>query len=235
MSQTPHFNLDYLMPEQAQKHVTLNDGLRRLDGLVQLSVISRALSAPPDGPINGARYLIGDAPSGAWAERAGMLALYEDTAWHFFSPRAGWRIWDEQGGALLVFDGLSWQAVYPSAASGGGENLVRRITAEYDLTQGPLASIPSHSIFLGVAARISTRIVGPHSWSLGVADGLTRFGNGLPLAQGSEIRGPADPSLIYWQPTPLVATPKGDSFSGGSLLLSLFYIDLPAPQAEDIG
>ena len=129
----------------------------------------------------------------------------------------------------MVFDGALWQPLNMGGGQGGDEMLVRRLTSEAEITDMQLANIPSHSIFLGVAVRVSRQIVGPKSWSLGVADGLTRFGNGLPLDQGSEIRGPADPSLIYWSPTPLIATPKGDAFTGGSLLLSLFYIDLPVP------
>lgn len=234
MNQTPHFNFDYLLPEQAQKHVTLNDALRRLDGLVHLAVISSTQNTPPSKPSNGARYMVGAQAIGAWSGRDASLALYEDTAWHFFTPRAGWRVWDEQTATLLVFDGKLWQPINMGAAQGGGEALVRRVTAEVNMTDAELATIPSHSIFLGVSARVSQQIVGPVSWDFGVAKGLTRFGNSLPLAQGSEIRGPADPSIIYWQPTPLLATPKGGTFTAGRLLLSLFYIDLPVPQAEDI-
>ena len=91
MSQTPHFNLDYLMPEQAQKHVTINDALRRLDGLVQLSVKNRTTSIPPAAPENGDRYLVGPEPQDAWEGASGYLALYEDTAWHFIAPHNGWR------------------------------------------------------------------------------------------------------------------------------------------------
>ena len=51
---TPRLSLPYLAAAQAQKHVTLNEGLARLDGLVQTSVESRttpAQSAPvaPEG------------------------------------------------------------------------------------------------------------------------------------------------------------------------------------------
>ena len=52
-------SLPYLLPNQAQKHVTLNDSLRRLDAIVQLSVISSDLTTPPDNPEEGDRYLRG--------------------------------------------------------------------------------------------------------------------------------------------------------------------------------
>jgi hypothetical protein len=48
---------------QAQKHITVNEALGKLDGLVQLAVQSRTVAAQPASPADG-----GDAwilPSGA--------------------------------------------------------------------------------------------------------------------------------------------------------------------------
>jgi hypothetical protein len=44
---TTHLLLPYILAAQAQKHVTHNEALRILDGLVQLSVLDRDLTAPP--------------------------------------------------------------------------------------------------------------------------------------------------------------------------------------------
>lgn len=231
MSQTPHFNLDYLMPEQAQKHVTINDALRRLDGLVQLSVKNRDTSVPPAAPENGDRYLIGTDPQDAWEGASGYLALFEDTSWHFFAPQNGWRLWDEAARRLLVFDGASWQ---PVEGAGQQSGLVRQVTTHAAITDNQLAEIPSHVIFLGLTALVLEEIKGTSRWRIGVAgDGDNRFGNGLLVAAGTEIRGPADPSLIYWQPTPLIATPEVGHFTAGRVAVSLFYIELPIPSSAD--
>lgn len=230
MSQTPHFNLDYLMPEQAQKHVTINDALRRLDGLVQLSVKNRTTSIPPAAPENGDRYLVGPEPQDAWEGASGYLALYEDTAWHFIAPQNGWRLWDEAARTLLVFDGENWQPVQ-AAGVAQPSGLVQQVTTEASVTNGQLAEIPSHVIFLGLTALVIDEITGASSWRIGVAGGTDRFGKGLGVANGTQIRGPADPSVIYWQPTPVIATPQGGQFSGGRMRLSLFYISLPIPEA----
>ena len=104
-TKTPLLGMDYLMPEQAQKHVTINDALRRLDGLVQLSVIDRSRTAPPSDPQNGDRYLIAANATGAWQRHDAKLALYEDTGWAFIAPQAGWSLWDAADEVLLVFDG----------------------------------------------------------------------------------------------------------------------------------
>jgi hypothetical protein len=44
---TTHLLLPYILAAQAQKHVTHNEALRILDGLVQLSVLDRDLTARP--------------------------------------------------------------------------------------------------------------------------------------------------------------------------------------------
>ena len=41
MDSSTNLQMPYLMPSQAQKHVTVNESLRRLDGLVQASAVSR--------------------------------------------------------------------------------------------------------------------------------------------------------------------------------------------------
>jgi hypothetical protein len=50
---TTNLLLPYILAAQAQKHVTHNEALRLLDGLVQLSVLDRDLTAPPDSPADG--------------------------------------------------------------------------------------------------------------------------------------------------------------------------------------
>ena len=50
-----HLLLPYLLAAQAQKHVTVNEALRLLDGLVQFAVLDRHLTAPPASPADGDR------------------------------------------------------------------------------------------------------------------------------------------------------------------------------------
>ena len=47
---TPNLALPLIAGNQAQKHVTVNEALRLLDGLVQLTVLDRHLTAPPASP-----------------------------------------------------------------------------------------------------------------------------------------------------------------------------------------
>ena len=65
MDASPRFSLAYLQGQQAQKHVTVNEALRRLDALVSLSVKSRTTSAEPASPMEGDAYIITASPTGA--------------------------------------------------------------------------------------------------------------------------------------------------------------------------
>jgi hypothetical protein len=113
MSTTPNLALPRILGGQAQKHVTHNEALRSLDGLVQLSVKDRHLSAPPGSPAEGDRYIVAGSPSGAWTGWAGSVALREGGAWHRLIPRNGWMAWVEDEGIILVREGSAWQRAVP--------------------------------------------------------------------------------------------------------------------------
>lgn len=102
-------SLPYLLPAQAQKHVTHNEALARLDVAVQLAVIARDVAAPPADPAQGDRYLVPVGATGAWAGRDGELAVYDLNTWSFQTPVAGWvtRVLSED--AQLRFDGTAWR------------------------------------------------------------------------------------------------------------------------------
>ncbi len=105
-----NLSLPYIQPSQAQKHVTHNEALRRLDAVVQLSVHSAALSAPPAGPApaEGARWIVATGGTGPWAGQDHSVALWDGTAWQFFAPAEGWQAYDRDSGGVLLFDGAGW-------------------------------------------------------------------------------------------------------------------------------
>lgn len=111
MSESPSLGLPYLAASQAQKHLTHNEALSMLDGLIHLAVVSRALATPPASPADGDRYLVAGSPSGDWAGHAGEVALRMEGAWRFFTPREGWRLWLADEDALIVYDGAAWNEI----------------------------------------------------------------------------------------------------------------------------
>ena len=84
---SPNLSLPYIQQNQAQKHVTHNDGMRLLDGVVQLSVLSRAQTAPPANPVAGDRYILPSGATGAWAGFDDSLAHWEENAWRIIPPK----------------------------------------------------------------------------------------------------------------------------------------------------
>lgn len=108
MEQSANLQLAFIMPSQAQKHVTHNEAIRTLDALVQLAVLDRDLPVPPGSPADGDRYLVAAGSSGAWAGREGKVAAWQDGAWTFFAPKAGWLLWVADEARLLSFDGSTW-------------------------------------------------------------------------------------------------------------------------------
>ena len=109
MPDTSHIlSLPYILPAQAQKHVTHNEALRLLDVMVQLAVLSRALNAAPAVPVIGDRYIVAAAAVGAWAGQVGKIALYTVTGWQFFTPLAGWQAHVLAESVTVVYSGLVW-------------------------------------------------------------------------------------------------------------------------------
>lgn len=113
MSATANLSLPYLAAGQAQKHVTLNESLRTLDSLVQLSVKTRGLTSPPASPVEGHRYLIPASAGGAWSGWENAVAVYVDGGWQRFQPQEGWQLYVKDENRFLVFDGSLWRAAAP--------------------------------------------------------------------------------------------------------------------------
>ena len=104
MADTPNLVLPYLAANQSQKHVTVNEALRRLDALVQITVQSAALATPPGSPTEGQRWILPGSPTGFWAGHAGQIAAWQDGAWAFYVPLDGWTAIDISTDTLLLYN-----------------------------------------------------------------------------------------------------------------------------------
>jgi len=105
---SPILGLPYLLPAQAQKHVTVNEALVLLDLLVQAAVSDRTRTVAPGAPVLGDRHIVAAGASGIWAGQDGRIAHYGPAGWEFVIPKAGWlvQILAEARGA--VFNGTLW-------------------------------------------------------------------------------------------------------------------------------
>ncbi len=120
---SPNLDLPYIMPSQAQKHVTHNEAVRALDALVQLAAASRSLQAPPAEPAQGERHIVAAGPTGAWEGHSGQVAAFQDGAWAFFVPRRGWLCHVADEDLLLIFDGTDWSALRTPLAAQDLQNI----------------------------------------------------------------------------------------------------------------
>jgi hypothetical protein len=112
---TPRLGLPYLAAGQAQKHVTLNEALARLDGLIQTAVESRAIAAQPADPADGALYILPAGATGAaWTGRpAGTLMRFEAGAWAALPVAEGCLAWIRDEGLLVARVDDAWAPVVP--------------------------------------------------------------------------------------------------------------------------
>lgn len=108
MNSSQILSLPYLQPSQAQKHVTHNEALRRLDILVQLVIEGVDALDPPALPEDGTVWALGTGTTGAWAGQDGQLAARIDGVWEFITPQAGWQSVERGTGLLRVHDGTAW-------------------------------------------------------------------------------------------------------------------------------
>lgn len=118
--QTPRFGLSYIRASQAQKEVTHNAALNKLDALVMPVVEARGGDMPPSSPAEGQSWLVGDSPAEAWTGHARELAQYIGGAWAFHDLPIGAGVWVADEGVLARRHSTGWyigQAI-PDPAGG---------------------------------------------------------------------------------------------------------------------
>jgi hypothetical protein len=235
MTKTAQFQLPLVAPAQAQKHVTVNEALARLDALAQLRVVAADVSSPPVTTVEGAGYLVPDGATGDWDSRAGQIAIWSNGGWVFVAPRPGWRAWDESRFASIVFDGAGWVADASAISLVGASTQTRVLEFEHAISTGnentTSAAIPAGAQVLGVTGRVTAAISGTLTgWRVGVAGSDNRYGSGLGLGLNSYLAGLSGSPVTYYSDTPLLLSAEGGSFSGGSLRLALHLTELVPPR-----
>lgn len=242
MTLSPRLGLSYLVPEQAQKHVTVNETFRLLDALVQMSAKQMDAATPPDAPEEGDIYALGSAPTGAWNGEGGKLALYQDSAWVFVTPKTGWRLFDISAKAHKTFDAGSWTADSTSDNSAGGQgNLsgtslpdglsLSVLEIEHSIVAGlyndTALIIPNRALVLGVSARV-TRALNA-KWKLGVADGTDRYGSQIGAELDSTNLGVSNAPQAYYADTPIRISAQRNRLTQGRIKLRLYLLQFSLP------
>ena len=115
--QTARLALPFIAPGQAQKELFHNEALARIDAALQASVVAAGLEMPPDSPAIGQCWIVGAAPTGAWAGQADALAAWTDGGWRFVAPVPGMTVWLMSDSLAMIHDGTRWTTGILSAVS----------------------------------------------------------------------------------------------------------------------
>lgn len=125
--------LPLLAAGQAQKEMTVNEAMARIDIVLQASAVAGGVDIPPEAPSAGQCWIVGDAPEAAWSGCAGMLAGWTEDGWRVVAPVEGMIVWIEA-------DGFAWRRI--DGAWRAGDLTGERLSIEGVQVVGPrLAAI----------------------------------------------------------------------------------------------
>lgn len=235
---TTNLLLPFVLAAQAQKHVTVNEAFRLLDGLVQLTVLDRTRTSPPGASAEGDAHLVAIGATGAWDGWDGDIALRADGAWVRLPVREGWRAYVAAEQALYLRAGSAWVPTLRAAAldlaraSFGGSVGVavqeQVLSSMSGATVDSSILIPDRTILLGVSTRTVTTITGATSYDCGIAGEADKFGAALGVAAGSTNAGVIGPQAFYAD-TAVRLTANGGNFTGGAVRVALHYLTVGVP------
>lgn len=225
MTDTPNLGLPLVQPAQAQKHVTVNEALIRLDALSQIALQSQTLATPPV-VVDGQAYAVPVAATDAWAGQDGLIAIGSSGGWVFATPTKGWRAHIVDEDTVVTYDGTEWQVPVLSRTASGAAVEVQSWEFMHSITAGASNTtsevIPAGTVVLAAQARVVVDISGAaSSWSLGIAGSSSQFGSGLGLGTGSYAEGLLGSPTTYYADTPLVLTGEGGDLAGGEVRLAI--------------
>lgn len=230
MSDTPNLGLPLLAAAQAQKHVTMNEALQRLDSLASPSVKSASLTTPPPAAVEGDAFLVAGPATDLWTGHVGEMAFFVNGGWSFAEPKTGWRLWIADEGRESVFIDGQWTANLVGAYTNGAFASMETATADVELTEDNInitdALIPSHSTVHCVTARVIEELTGTDltTWRIGVFGDVRRYGSQIGVVKDSTCIGLSGSPLAYYEDTVLRIAPDSGLFSGGVIRLAVHYM-----------
>lgn len=235
MFETANLALPMVQSSQAQKHVTVNEALARLDAAAQLTLVSRWVDAPPASPADGTAYIVPTTATGDWVGQAGRIAVFSNGGWVFVAPKAGWRGWLSDTGRATVFDGVEWSDGAVALSPAGAASVLEVVERDIVLTPGASVVtgdvIPASAVVFGITGIVVDAITGAATaWRLGVPGAEDRYGSGIGTPAGAWLQGVTGQPLAYYAPTPLVVTAEGGDFAGGVVRLAVHLYRMRLPR-----
>ncbi len=211
MTKSANLKFDYLVEAQAQKHLTVNNALARIDAMSQLVVKGDIAAA--DHPEDGEIYLNGQ-----------DLAIYLNGGFEMISAQKGWSAYFASEEVRRRFDGANWREADPDFGISRAEYLL-------DLAKSSTIQIKSKTVLFGVTARVTQDISGSGvtSWKIGVPDDPSRYGKGLWLGKNGWSKGLTGSPVTYWNDTDLRIAGEGGTISAGKVALYVYSLNFLIP------
>lgn len=229
---TARIALPYIFSAQAQKEVTHNQALNRLDALHRPVVTSMEMDTPPGSPTAGDCYIVGSSPTGVFTGHEDALAYYSENGWLFFTPFKWMDIVNEEDDTRYIYDGTAW-VPYGLLQFDSGEYLrIGHQEEEVTLSGATTTStitIPDRALVIAVNSRVTQAITGATSFSVGVSGDATRYGNSLGVALDTANIGMSYNPISYYVATAILFTANGSNFTGGEVKVTLQYLQPHGP------
>lgn len=152
---TARFAMPLLAAGQAGKEITHNEALTLVDLLLQPTVEATGIDTPPMNPVAGRCWIVGPAPTAAWAGRAGLLAGWTPGGWRFVRPMEGFAVWCSSSGKPVVYRSGLWQEsdVVGTQLTIAGQRVVGpRQPAIVDPGGGGVVDQPTRSAVIAILA-----------------------------------------------------------------------------------
>jgi hypothetical protein len=110
MATTNHLAITLLEQSQAQKDVTVNEALARIDAVLNTAAIDLSISTPPVSPSEGDLYIVAASATGDWAGQEDNMAYFDGSVWRFVTPKEGMRLWVADEYKDYIYFGGQWTA-----------------------------------------------------------------------------------------------------------------------------
>ncbi len=231
MSSTGRLGLPYIVTAQAQKEVTHNDGLNRLDAFVT-PVVSEITNAPPGSPTVGDLVIVGTSGSGDFSGHDNELAQYLTGGWVFYTPFKWMDAVVEDIDSRMAWSGTEWMPFGLIMKDTGEYLRVESWQDDVDVSTDTETAIdiPDRASVLAVNTRVITAITGTvTTFGVGVSGDTSRYGNGIGKGADSTNIGMSYHPVTYYSDTPVLLTPDSGSFSTGLVRINVQYIKPHGP------
>lgn len=156
MPETTNLSISLVEQNQSQKEVTVNEAISVIDAIMNCGAISNNVNTPPDSPVPGSVYIIGNNASGEWENHNYQIAYFQGI-WKFIQPNEGISLWVNDEDCLYVFDGTEWRTLLTSGGNNSpdledfyftdlAKNDVLQYTGSSFINKPYISNIPSVSV-----------------------------------------------------------------------------------------